>query len=102
MPSATLSMVSHCRIISLWINPLQVVKGMKFGEPGPPVLANMDARQDVRLLKFTAGAPITMPSKSVGNISAAFMPCLGIILIILESWFHWVKLTYRPPPEHPI
>jgi hypothetical protein len=32
------------------------------------------ALQEARLLKSTAGAPATMPSKSPGNFSAALMP----------------------------
>jgi hypothetical protein len=39
-----------------------------------PVMVKKRARQDIRLLKSTPGAPATMPSKSLGNFSALLMP----------------------------
>lgn len=47
-----------------------------------PVIGKKLALHDCRLLKSTAGDPATIPSKSLGNFSAALIPC-------------------RPPSEHP-
>ena len=39
-----------------------------------PVIGKKFALQDCRLLKSRAGDPATIPSKSAGNISEAFIP----------------------------
>jgi len=82
IPSTTPSSPSHCFKISSWIKDVQVDVEIKFGEPIAPVMGKKLALQETRLSKSRAGAPATMPSKSPGNISAAFMP-------------------WRPPSEQP-
>src|SRR5438046_10534513 len=72
MPSKTPSSRSHWFKTSSWMRP-HFSAVMKSGEVFGPVMVKKLALHETRLLKSTAGEPATMPSKSLGNISAAFM-----------------------------
>ena len=57
-------------------------RGTEVGEPCGPVMGRKWPLHEVRLLKATAGAPATMPSKSPGKVCADLRP-------------------WRPPVEQP-
>ena len=74
IPSTAPSRPSHCFRTSLCIKVVHTAGEMKAEELAEPVMMKKLALQDCRLLKSRAGDPATMPSKSLGNISAALIP----------------------------
>ena len=74
IPSRAPSRPSHWLRISSCIKVVHDGVEMKSEESDGPVIGKKLALQDCRLLKSRAGDPATIPSKSPGNISAAFIP----------------------------